>query len=156
MKISSVGWLFVCYVQSENKFIVHVISVSSFYQAFKEHASLFPSHSVVFTLQVPVYLAEYLGKHLQSLFVDADCVYAEFARCISATTQSMIVNQVKTYQGLIPLSYSDASRRFALASWRGEYYEDAQAFVLHVSLVEFFNSIFFTSVNNVLNLFKNE
>ncbi|MDH6309796.1 hypothetical protein M2451_002020 [Dysgonomonas sp. PFB1-18] len=156
MKTSNISWLFVCYVQSERKFLVHIISVASFYKALTEHSSLFPAHNVVFALQVPVHLAEYTGRHFQSLFADSDHIYSEFAKCINTPMQSLIVTQVKTYQGLVPLTYSDANKRLSLSSWRGEYYESAQAFVLHVSLIEFFNSIFYVSSTNILNLFKNE
>jgi hypothetical protein len=150
------SWFFVCYVQAESKFVIHTIAVPSFFQALSEHKSLFANHSVVFCLQIPVYLAEYLGGQLHTYFSDYDRIYKEFARCVNFPVNSMIVSQVKTYQGLIPLSWSDSARRFSLASWQGEYYDGAQAFVLHVSLIEFFNSIFFTTGDSILNMFKNE
>jgi hypothetical protein len=148
------GWLFVCFVQAERKFVVHTVAVQSFYQALQEHSAIFPAHSVVFSLQVPLYLAEYIGRQLQAYFVDSERIYVEFARAINTPVQTLVVTQVKSYQGLIPLTYSDVSKRFALSVWDGEYYQSAQAFVLHVSLVEFFNSIFFVSSTNVLNMFN--
>ena len=154
-KASNLSWLFICYIASERRFIVHVIAVPSFFKALTEHAAIFPSHSVVFSLQVPSHLSVYIGRQLQNLFLDSEPIYAEFARCINAPLNSLVVDQIKTYQGLIPLSYSDSSRRFSLSLWHGEYYESAQAFVLHASLIEFFNSIFFVSDNmNASNLFK--
>lgn len=155
MKINTSGWLFVCYVQSERKFVVHTIAVQSFFQALTEHKAVFPAHNAVFTLSVPLHLAEYLSLQLQSFFSDSERVYQEFSRCINNPVQSLVVSQVKSYQGLIPLTYSDSSKRFALSVWRGEYYENAQAFILHVSLIEFFNSVFFVSSNNILNMFQN-
>jgi hypothetical protein len=155
MKLPFVNsWLFVCFVQSERKFVVHTVAVQSFFQALQEHAAIFPAHSVVFSLQIPLYLAEYTGKQLQAYFADSERIYVEFAKAINAPMQSLVVTQVKTYQGLVPLTYSDVSKRFALSVWDGDYYQSAQAFVLHVSLVEFFNSIFFVSGINVLNMFN--
>jgi hypothetical protein len=150
------AWLFVCFVQSEAKFVIHTIAVQSFYQAMTEHKAVFPSYSVVFCLQLPVYLAEYIGRQLQIYFQDYERIYKEFARCVNAPSATLVVSQVRSYQGLIPLTYSDVSRRFTLSAWNGDYYANASAFVLHVSLIEFFNSIFFVTGNDVLNLFKNE
>lgn len=155
MKKSPISsWLFVCFIQSERKFVVHTIAVQSFYQALTEHSALFPSHSVVFSIQIPLYLAEYIGRQLQGYFIESERIYSEFARYINTPVQSLVVNQVKTYQGLIPLTYSDVSKRFGLSVWNGDYYESAQAFVLHSSLIEFFNSIFFVTSDNVFNMFK--
>lgn len=148
------SWLFVCYVQSERKFIVHTIAVQSFFQALKEHSAIFPSHAVIFSLQIPLHLAEYIGRQLQGYFIESERIYSEFARCINTPMQSLVVNQVKTYQGLVPLTYSDVSKRFGLSVWNGDYYESAQAFVLHPSLIEFFNSVFFISSANILNMFR--
>ncbi|MDR0824693.1 MAG: hypothetical protein LBN74_06325 [Prevotella sp.] len=152
---SSVSWLFICFIASEKRFVVHVVAVSSFFKALQEHAAIFPTHSVVFTLQIPLFLAEYVGKQLQYYFTDTERIYNEFSRCINSPMNSLVVSQAKTYQGLIPLSYSDVSKRFSLSSWNGDYYEGGQAFILHSSLIEFFNSIFFVSNNaNILNLFQ--
>lgn len=153
-KPPSTSWLFICYIPTERKFVVHTVAVQSFYTAITEHAAIYPTYAVIFSMQISLYLAEYIGRQLQGYFIESERIYAEFARCINTPMQSLIVTQVKTYQGLIPLTYSDVSKRFALSVWNGEYYESAQAFVLHVSLIEFFNSVFFVTSNDILNLFK--
>lgn len=155
-KKTTQGWLFVCFIASEKKYVCHTVANPSFFKALQEHAAIFPTHHVVFTLQVPMFLAEYIGKELQYFFKDSDAVYAEFVKCINAPNVSFVITQVKTYQGLIPLTYSDVNKRFGLSAWNGEYYEAAQAFVLHASLIEFFNFLFFNnhSDNNPLNLFR--
>ncbi|MBF0574407.1 hypothetical protein [Dysgonomonas sp. GY617] len=148
------AWLFICFVVSERKYVCHVIATPLFSTALQEHAALFPSHHVVFSLQVPLYLAEYIGKELQYFFKDSEAVYKEFVRLVNSS-QGVIIAPVKTYNGLVPLSFSDVSKCFCLSRWNGEYYENAQAFILSPALVEFFNFLFFQRQDvNPLNLFK--
>lgn len=86
------GWLFVYFIQSERRFGGHTIAVSSFYQALKEHIAVFPTHNVVFALQVPLYLAEYTSKQLQACFVDSERIFSEFSRSINTPMQSLVVS----------------------------------------------------------------
>lgn len=153
-KVSAFSWLFVCYIQSERRFTVNAVAVQSFFQALTEHKAVFPAHNVIFSVQTPLHLAECVGKQLQGCFNEPEKIYAEFAQRINVPVQSFVVSQVKTYQGLVPLTYNDVSARYGLSAWNGDYYESAQAFVLHPSLIEFFNSIFFVTSDNVLNMFK--
>lgn len=149
------NWLFLCYLREEKRFVCHCISEGSFTSAMSSHGKLFPSHNIVFVLSVPAYLCEVFCMYLQSFFADSASVSAALNSRLTASASTFVVSPVKTYLGLIPLSYSDTSRLLVFSNWSGDYYENACAFVLHSSFLEYFNAILYSArSNNSLHIFS--
>lgn len=152
-----IAWVFVCFIQSERRFVVHSLNLNSFHEALTVHAQTFPSHSTVFCIKTPVSLASVVVKSLQGCLFDSEAVFDLFHKLLSVNNPLLPMIPVKTYQGLVPLTYSNAENRLILSAWNKERYIDATAFILSEKLLILFNEyLYMSSKNDVLNLFKHE
>lgn len=150
------AWVFVCFIQSERKFIAHSLSINSFAQALQMHSQTFPSHSVVFCFKCPIYMTSVVVKTFQNCLLDSDKVFSQFVNLLNVDNNLMPITPVKTYQGLVPLSYSTNENRLLLSMWNNERYIDAVGFILSIKLLPLFNEYLYScSQNEILKLFQN-